>query len=75
MRAYSSIFSGHIIGLIRQKRSIGYQYQSEAGILSRFDKFCLTHYPDEIYDKQWSSGFYAAQRHCPQVPSLFTLHL
>jgi site-specific recombinase XerD len=47
MIEYLSIFSEYIVGLIEQKRSIGYQYRSEAGILSRFDKFCLTHYPDE----------------------------
>jgi len=45
MKAYSSNFSEFIIGLICQKQSIGYQYQSEAGILRRFDQFCQEHYP------------------------------
>jgi integrase len=46
MMEYSSAFSGHITGLIEQKQSIGYKYQSEAAILRRFDLFCRTHYPD-----------------------------
>ena len=46
MKEYSSMFCEHIIGLIAQKRSMGYLYQSEAGILRRFDRFCAEHYPD-----------------------------
>jgi hypothetical protein len=46
MKEYTSLFSGHITGLIEQKRSIGYVYQSEAGILYRFDRFCRIHYPE-----------------------------
>ncbi|MDR2571550.1 MAG: tyrosine-type recombinase/integrase [Oscillospiraceae bacterium] len=45
MKAFTSFFSGDITGLIEQKRSIGYKYQSEAGILSRFDLFCSDGYP------------------------------
>jgi integrase len=46
MNEYTSLFSGHITGLIEQKQSIGYVYQTEAGVLKRFDLFCLTHYPE-----------------------------
>ena len=45
MKEYTSLFSEYITGLIEQKRSIGYKYQSEAGILRRFDLFCRIHYP------------------------------
>ena len=46
MKEYTSMFSEHIIGLLEQKRSIGYSYRTEAGMLSRFDRFCTTHYPE-----------------------------
>jgi len=44
---YSSAFSVQIIGLIEQKRSLGYKYQAEAAILRRFDLFCRERYPQE----------------------------
>ena len=46
MNEYSSMLSEHIIGLIEQKQSIGYKYQTEASILRRFDQFCQTNYPE-----------------------------
>lgn len=45
MNEYTSIFAGHILGLINQKQSIGYSYLSETAILKRFDTFCNTNYP------------------------------
>jgi integrase len=47
MKKYTSLFSESIAGLIEQKRSVGYVYLSEAGILRRFDRFCRIHYPEE----------------------------
>ena len=44
---YLSLFAPHIIGLIEQKRAIGYKYASEVGILRRFDAFCVKKYPSE----------------------------
>jgi integrase len=44
---YLSLFAPHIIGLIEQKRAIGYKYASEVGILRRFDAFCVKKYPNE----------------------------
>lgn len=44
---YSSNFAAQIIGLIEQKRSLGYKYDTECGILKRFDAFCLEHHPNE----------------------------
>ena len=44
---YSSSIAPHIIGLIEQKRSLGYKYNSEAIMLRRFDKFCVERYPHE----------------------------
>lgn len=46
MNEYASPFSGYITGLIELKQSIGYVYLTEAGMLKRFDLFCLTHYPE-----------------------------
>jgi integrase len=46
MREYLSVFSVYITGVIEQKQSIGYKYQSEAALLRRFDLFCRIHYPD-----------------------------
>jgi integrase len=44
---YTSAFAPHIIGLIEQKRALGYKYSSEAALLRRFDAFCLELHPDE----------------------------
>ncbi len=44
---FSSMFASYIIGLIEQKRSLGYKYESEVQILRRFDKFCVDYYHDE----------------------------
>ena len=44
---YTSAFAPYIIGLIDQKRALGYKYDSEAALLRRFDAFCLERHPDE----------------------------
>ncbi len=44
---FSSNFKTYIEGLIEQKRSLGYTYESPAQILKLFDAFCREHYPDE----------------------------
>jgi integrase len=44
---YISTFALHIIGLIEQKRALGYKYGSEPAILKRFDRFCRERHPDE----------------------------
>lgn len=44
---YSSSLATHIMGLIEQKRSLGYKYSSEAALLRRFDRFCEEHHPHE----------------------------
>jgi integrase len=43
---YTSAFSTDITGLIEQKQALGYKYETEGGVLKRFDEFCRTHYPD-----------------------------
>jgi integrase len=48
MNEFTSTFSGHITGLIRQKQSVGYKYQTEAAILKRFDTFCTMYYPSAL---------------------------
>jgi integrase len=45
---YLSTFAPHIIGLIEQKRALGYKYGTESTILRRFDVFCREHHPGEI---------------------------
>ena len=45
--AYSGNFKTYIEGLIEQKNSIGYPYDSSARILKTFDVFCMHEYPDE----------------------------
>ena len=44
---FSSMFASYIIGLIEQKRALGYKYESEVQILRRFDKFCVDYYHNE----------------------------
>ena len=45
---YLSTFAPHIIGLIEQKKALGYKYGSEPAILRRFDVFCRESHPNEI---------------------------
>lgn len=35
-----------IIGMVEQKRILGYKYESQEYQLWRFDKFCTQNYPD-----------------------------
>jgi len=44
---YSSAFAPHIVGLIEQKRALGYKYDSQPDILRRFDAFCMERHPKE----------------------------
>ncbi|RAW92183.1 MULTISPECIES: tyrosine-type recombinase/integrase [unclassified Photorhabdus] len=48
MMDYLSAFAPHITGLIQQKRVLGYKYDSEPGILRRFDTFCRECHPGEV---------------------------
>jgi integrase/recombinase XerD len=43
----SGNFKSYIEGLIEQKRSIGFPYDTSARILKTFGVFCLDHFPDE----------------------------
>jgi integrase len=45
--AFLSAFSPWITGLIEQKRTLGYKYESQPAILQRFDVFCLERHPNE----------------------------
>lgn len=44
---YTSGFAPYIIGLIEQKRALGYKYGTESDTLRRFDMFCMERYPHE----------------------------
>ena len=44
---YFGNFSQYIEGLIEQKQSLGYPYQSSGRILRQFDEYCMEHYPNE----------------------------
>jgi len=57
---YKSHFAPYIVGLIEQKRALGYKYGTEPSILRRFDAFCFEKYPNEsILNKEimfdWAS--------------------
>jgi len=41
--AYSSPFKEFIQGMILQKRSLGYKFDSSPRLLYKFDQFCLAH--------------------------------
>lgn len=59
---YSSTFAPHIIGLIEQKRALGYKYGSEPAMLRRFDIFCREQYPNEPVLNQKVMMDWAAKR-------------
>lgn len=44
---FLSNFAGQVEDFIRQKRAIGFPYQTSELILKKFDRFCVTHYPQE----------------------------
>ena len=41
--SYHSPLRGFIVGMIREKRSLGYKYDSSARTLYQFDQFCLSY--------------------------------
>ena len=45
---FESGISGHIAGLIEQKRSNGFAYDSGEKLLKRFDGFCTEKYPSAV---------------------------
>lgn len=47
MMEYTSAFAPHIVGLIEQKRALGYKYGSEPAMLQRFDSFCTERYAND----------------------------
>jgi integrase len=50
---YYSGFSEDIVGLAKQKQTLGYKYKSQAMMLKRFDQFCLKNYPNAtVLDKE-----------------------
>jgi len=59
---YTSTFAPHIIGLLEQKRALGYKYDSEAAILRRFDTFCREHHPHETVLNQKVMTGWAVKR-------------
>ena len=58
----SGNFKLYIEGLIEEKRSIGYPYDSSARILKVFSIFCLDHYPDETVLTQKMAMHWAEKR-------------
>jgi len=61
-RPISGNFKLYIEGLIEEKRSIGYPYDSSARILKVFSIFCLDHYPDETVLTQKMAMHWAEKR-------------
>ena len=68
--AYSGNFKPYIEGLIEQKNSIGYPYDSSARILRMFDVFCMTNYPDETILTQEIAMHWAEKRENEHVNGL-----
>ena len=58
----SGHFKPYIEGLIEQKKSMGYPYETSARILKAFDVFCSTHYPDETKLTQMLAMHWAEKR-------------
>ncbi len=44
---YSSNFATYILGMVEQKRALGYSYEEDALFLKRFDDFCTSRFPKE----------------------------
>jgi len=59
---YSGNFKFYIEGLIEQKNSIGYPYDSSSRILKTFDIFCIHNYPDETILTQEIALHWAEKR-------------
>jgi len=59
---YLSAFAPFIIGLIEQKRSLGYKWESEPDVLRRFDLFCMERHPHETTITQEVMLDWAAKR-------------
>ena len=59
---YASAFAPHIVGLIEQKRALGYKYDSNVSALRRFDEFCQEHHPNETVLNQKVMMDWAAKR-------------
>ncbi len=43
---FSSVFSGRLIGFIKQKNSVGFSYRSDMNNLRNFDQFCSERFPE-----------------------------
>ena len=43
---FESMFKQHIAGLIQQKRTDGFSYESDEYHLKKFDEFCVAFFPD-----------------------------
>ena len=51
--AFQSAFAGHLEDFIEHKRAIGYRYTVGAGVLKRFDRFCIRdHDSEEVLSKE-----------------------
>jgi integrase len=46
-RIFLGVFKVNIIGLIEEKKALGYSYEDSAKILESFDRFCIKNYPNE----------------------------
>lgn len=44
---FKSGLAPYMIGLIKQKQAIGYKYEAQTDMLTRFDEFCVEMFPNE----------------------------
>jgi len=47
MSEFESHLAPYMIGLIEQKRALGYKYETQESILKKFDRLCSERFPDE----------------------------
>jgi integrase/recombinase XerD len=69
-RPISGNFGTYIEGLIEQKNSLGYPYDSSARILKVFSIFCVKHYPDETTLTKETAMHWAEKRPDEHVNTL-----
>ena len=44
---FHSNLAPYMVGLIEQKRALGYKYEEQVKLLKKFDAFCFEYFPDE----------------------------
>ena len=51
---FCSKLSPYMVGLVEQKRALGYKYEEQVRIMKRFDALCVEKFPDECSNKKYA---------------------